>query len=88
MAMNVFKKCGKGKHKRLGFRTYPACVAAGGKKGGRSRRTTSGTSRRKRGGVLINGKRYTRTTGKVCMTRKQMARKRMTVRKAINRTFK
>lgn len=85
MAMNVFKKCSKGKHKRAGFKTYQACVKAGGKKSG-AKRTTARRSRK--GGVLINGKRYMKTTGKVCMTRKQMARKRSTMRKAVNRTFK
>ncbi len=84
--MNVFKKCGKGGAKRMGFRTFQACVKAGGKKG-RGAKKSSGT-RRKRSGVLINGKRYQKTTGKVCMTRKQMARKRATMRKAVNRTFK
>jgi len=87
MAMNVFKKCSKGKHKRAGFRTYKACVKAGGTKSGASK--SAGTRRRSsKGGVLINGKRYMKTAGKVCMTRKQMARKRTTMRKAINRTFK
>ena len=30
MARNVFKTCGKGGYRQLGYRSYPACVKAGG----------------------------------------------------------
>ena len=30
MPRNVFKKCGKGGHRRLGFRSFKSCVKAGG----------------------------------------------------------
>ena len=84
---NVFKKCGKGGAKRMGFRSFKSCVKAGGKRGGR-RMATSTRRRSKKGGILVNGKRYIKASGRVSYTRKQMARKRSSARKAINRIFK
>jgi|TARA_Y100000310_G_C20238485_1_gene603468 hypothetical protein len=85
---NVFKKCGKGGAKRMGFRSFKSCVKAGGKKRGGRRKATSTRRRSRKGGILVNGKRYVKASGKVHFTRKQMARKRSSARKAINRIFK
>ena len=84
------KKCSKGKYSKLGYRSHKTCVKGmlrGGKRGGR-RMATSTRRRSKKGGILVNGKRYIKASGRVSYTRKQMARKRSSARKAINRIFK
>tara|TARA_Y100000310_G_scaffold53994_1_gene49512 strand:+ start:509 stop:802 length:294 start_codon:yes stop_codon:yes gene_type:complete len=86
------KKCSKGKYRKLGYRTHKTCVKGmlrgGGKKRGGRRMATSTRRRSKKGGILVNGKRYIKASGRVSYTRKQMARKRASARKAINRIFK
>ena len=34
---NIFKKCGKGKHKKLGYRSYKTCVKGGPTHAGKSK---------------------------------------------------
>ena len=71
---NIFKKCGKGKHSRLGYGSYKACVKGKGmKRGGRTMKAT-GTKRRRSSGISIRGTRY--VPAKQCMTRKKFANKK------------